>query len=594
MIPSDAKSSKITQHRRDLALARIRATESRGRRERALHDGANSMTKTKESAQPEISSMRAKDGVQYAASTTKEDATSIQTGASQAGTSYPKPPATKYVNKAILSSKTKKSTLSARQKPTYYDAENPFEDRPKHREPYVSNAELPSMQARYRSDASTSKDRKDTGEQLLIGRSDTRQEVPSNSSSLEKRKNRHYKDDQKHSFNITDSSSNLSEGTQQALANLEAMMDRLRARSPQKERAPVAASTCVTTRGSVPHSIGKISRRSLSPSKERAIQRVSSAETPVNARGLPFFEGRRYLTNLHNSRQEEHPSVRKKVETSRPTNAILSCHSNDTKRVSSSDHASAEISKDLSLSKKHSSSSRKTMSTKPLDLSSTRENRMQKSLSPTKSKPASVSNRHTERIMSTGDTTVRFLQGVSVLVDVRDQDGEDASADWVEQLCRVGAHAVNKLPSEYETQHGRLSESIDCIVFKNGKPATLRWYRSQIQKGRDLPVVGTNWILHCIQEGARARESDFLVEVGKHPTFVKVGTCASKCYELMPSCSRSALLSLSEQEQMTKMEVHRHYVSVYIYISPRCSLRLGSIQRIAGQEEEYSKRTCTA
>ena len=126
----------------------------------------------------------------------------------------------------------------------------------------------------------------------------------------------------------------------------------------------------------------------------------------------------------------------------------------------------------------------------------------------------------------------QFLQGVRILVDVRDQDGEDASALWTEKLRDVGAKVYTKIPqvprksrSSSSTKIERIESekvyapAVDCIIYKNGKPATLHYHRSQIEAGRKIIIVGVNWILHCLREGKRVDENDYLVEVGKQAIF---------------------------------------------------------------------------
>jgi hypothetical protein len=55
----------------------------------------------------------------------------------------------------------------------------------------------------------------------------------------------------------------------------------------------------------------------------------------------------------------------------------------------------------------------------------------------------------------------RFLRGLTVLVDVRDQDGEDASGRWVEMLKNAGAKVMLRFPERKLTH----------IVYKSGRPS---------------------------------------------------------------------------------------------------------------------------
>lgn len=106
----------------------------------------------------------------------------------------------------------------------------------------------------------------------------------------------------------------------------------------------------------------------------------------------------------------------------------------------------------------------------------------------------------------------RFLRGLTVLVDVRDQDGEDASACWVEMLKNAGAKVMVRF-GERKLTH---------IVYKSGRPGTLHSYRAL-----DDPkphVVGVSWVVACLEQGQKAEETPYLVEVAKQAIFVNVST----------------------------------------------------------------------
>lgn len=127
-----------------------------------------------------------------------------------------------------------------------------------------------------------------------------------------------------------------------------------------------------------------------------------------------------------------------------------------------------------------------------------------------------------------------FMEGLSVLVDVRDQDGDDASSAWIEKLRSVGATVLSKAPvatrrkssgeaeSRGSAEAGSRGSRVDYIVYKNGKPATLHWYRARVEEGSAPAIVGVNWILACLREGKPADVQNYLVEVGKQPAFAKV------------------------------------------------------------------------
>lgn len=104
----------------------------------------------------------------------------------------------------------------------------------------------------------------------------------------------------------------------------------------------------------------------------------------------------------------------------------------------------------------------------------------------------------------------RFLRGLTVLVDVRDQDGEDASACWIDMLKNAGAKVMVRF-GERKLTH---------IVYKSGKPSTLHSYR-----GLDEPkpyVVGIGWVVACLEQANKADEAPYLVEVAKQAIFATV------------------------------------------------------------------------
>lgn len=123
----------------------------------------------------------------------------------------------------------------------------------------------------------------------------------------------------------------------------------------------------------------------------------------------------------------------------------------------------------------------------------------------------------------------RFLASVRVFVDVRDQDGEDASSGWIEKLKSVGARVYSKLPSSTSSSsdhQGKVVQGkLTHIVYKNGRPSTLHYLRSMTSNASGPPppiVVGVNWILESLQQGTKIDERDFLVEIGKQAIFSKV------------------------------------------------------------------------
>jgi hypothetical protein len=134
----------------------------------------------------------------------------------------------------------------------------------------------------------------------------------------------------------------------------------------------------------------------------------------------------------------------------------------------------------------------------------------------------------------------KFLASIRVFVDVRDQDGEDASSGWIEKLKSVGAKVYSKIPSSSSKSEkgseGEKRAKLTHIVYKNGRPSTLHYLRAiagnQSNGTGPAPpiVVGVNWILECLQQGSKVDEKGFLVEVGKQAIFNKVNSyrCRSR------------------------------------------------------------------
>lgn len=109
----------------------------------------------------------------------------------------------------------------------------------------------------------------------------------------------------------------------------------------------------------------------------------------------------------------------------------------------------------------------------------------------------------------------RFLRGLTVLVDVRDQDGQDASACWVEMLKGAGAKVLVRF-GERKLTH---------IVYKSGRPSTLHSYRAL--EDPKPHVVGISWVVACLEQGKKADESPYLVEVAKQAIFATVSCSAN-------------------------------------------------------------------
>ncbi|TKY89928.1 hypothetical protein EX895_001226 [Sporisorium graminicola] len=101
----------------------------------------------------------------------------------------------------------------------------------------------------------------------------------------------------------------------------------------------------------------------------------------------------------------------------------------------------------------------------------------------------------------------RYLRGLTLLVDVRDQDGEDASACWIDMLKNAGAKVMVRF-GERKITH---------IVYKSGRPSTLHSYRA-LEEPKPH-VVGIGWVVACLEQGQKAEEAPYLVEVAKQAIF---------------------------------------------------------------------------
>lgn len=106
----------------------------------------------------------------------------------------------------------------------------------------------------------------------------------------------------------------------------------------------------------------------------------------------------------------------------------------------------------------------------------------------------------------------RYLKGVAVLVDVRDADGRDLSYQYVDLLRSHGAKVASRCPSADSRRQ------LTHIVWRQGKPSTLRYLKGLLEEGADdasVAVVSVDWVTRCVEAGRRVTEEDHLVEVGR-------------------------------------------------------------------------------
>ncbi|KAK0569305.1 hypothetical protein OC861_001122 [Tilletia horrida] len=159
------------------------------------------------------------------------------------------------------------------------------------------------------------------------------------------------------------------------------------------------------------------------------------------------------------------------------------------------------------------------------------------------------------------------LRGCTILVDVRDMDGEDVSAPWIEKLKGAGARVYSRWPGE--------RTMLTHVVWKSGRPSTLNMMRAlekeverRLEDGLSAPgsasdvlvpgvmpsgvarrrslkslgiessrtkalvqedqesevlsmplIVGVGWAQACVAENRHVDEEAYLVEIGKEAIF---------------------------------------------------------------------------
>ncbi|KAE8267802.1 hypothetical protein A4X09_0g4542 [Tilletia walkeri] len=152
------------------------------------------------------------------------------------------------------------------------------------------------------------------------------------------------------------------------------------------------------------------------------------------------------------------------------------------------------------------------------------------------------------------------LRACTILVDVRDMDGEDVSAPWIEKLRDVGARVYSRWPGEKTV--------LTHVVWKSGRPSTLNTLRAlekeverKLEEGAGVSVltpgvlsstgsgltrrrslkdvggetrtkaedqtenlnmpliVGVGWAQACVTERRHVDEEPYLVEIGKEALF---------------------------------------------------------------------------
>ncbi|KAG8896470.1 hypothetical protein FRB99_008881 [Tulasnella sp. 403] len=92
------------------------------------------------------------------------------------------------------------------------------------------------------------------------------------------------------------------------------------------------------------------------------------------------------------------------------------------------------------------------------------------------------------------------LQGCVIFVDVRTDDGADASSMFIQMLRQLSAKIITR-PGKTATH----------IVWKSGSQATLSRYSSMEQPRPFL--VGVGWVVQCVDKKTRVDEKRFLVDL---------------------------------------------------------------------------------
>ncbi|KAK9454881.1 hypothetical protein V1511DRAFT_501238 [Dipodascopsis uninucleata] len=93
---------------------------------------------------------------------------------------------------------------------------------------------------------------------------------------------------------------------------------------------------------------------------------------------------------------------------------------------------------------------------------------------------------------------------VIAYLDIRTQEGDDASFTFATKLSNLGAKVVKQC-----------TRSVTHVIFKHGSPKTL--YRSQEINARCLNL---SWVVECEKQGRRVPEESFLVDIPNVPKYM--------------------------------------------------------------------------
>jgi len=102
--------------------------------------------------------------------------------------------------------------------------------------------------------------------------------------------------------------------------------------------------------------------------------------------------------------------------------------------------------------------------------------------------------------------SLSILDGCTIFVDVRTEEGDDASDLFVDMLQGLGAKILTR----------GVGQTCTHVVYKNGLASTIAKVRLMDEESRPH-VVGIGWVVECAEKRERADESKFAVDTeGMH------------------------------------------------------------------------------
>ncbi|KLO13632.1 hypothetical protein SCHPADRAFT_827682 [Schizopora paradoxa] len=98
--------------------------------------------------------------------------------------------------------------------------------------------------------------------------------------------------------------------------------------------------------------------------------------------------------------------------------------------------------------------------------------------------------------------SLSILDGCTIFVDVRTEEGDDASALFVDMLQGLGAKILTR----------GVGQTCTHVVYKNGLASTIAKVKLMDADGRPH-VVGIGWVVECAEKREQADESKFAVDI---------------------------------------------------------------------------------